>query len=192
MLLQKERSLANSLGLSVESLYRLRRIHKRIIGACTKSHYYKYTDYGGRGIKVCNAWLDRMNFIAWAVDAGYSDELTIERLDVNGHYEPANCSWVPRSEQPKNRRISHKVEYNNQQLAISDLAALLGIPVGTLRKRLLVYKMPLEKALTQGRIVNWKHGTRTGYEVYKCRCAECTASNTARHKARRNKLKQEN
>ena len=59
---------------------------------------------------VCDEWLnDSKAFIDWALDNGYSDDLTIDRIDVNGNYEPSNCRWIPMSEQYKNKQSNcHK------------------------------------------------------------------------------------
>ncbi len=70
-----------------------------------KCNDYKY--YGGRGIKICDEWLLPNGFIRfynWAVNNGYSDSPTIDRVDVNGNYEPSNCRWVDMKTQLKNRR----------------------------------------------------------------------------------------
>lgn len=67
------------------------------------SNNYKY--YGSRGIRICDEWLsDFMNFYNWAMANGYNDKLTIDRIDVNGNYEPNNCRWIPQDEQKRNTR----------------------------------------------------------------------------------------
>lgn len=71
---------------------------------CYNQNAESYKHYGGRGIEVCAEWHDFQTFYDWATKNGYSDDLTIERVDVNGNYEPSNCTWIPKSEQPKNRR----------------------------------------------------------------------------------------
>lgn len=71
---------------------------------CNKnSTHYKY--YGERGIKICQEWLNNfMNFYNWAINNGYADNLSIDRINVNGNYEPSNCRWITLKEQNDNRR----------------------------------------------------------------------------------------
>ena len=79
---------------------RLYRIYKGMISRCYYKSSQRYNSYGGRGIVVCDEWKnDRTNFFDWAMNNGYRDDLTIERINVNGKYEPSNCCWIPMSEQ---------------------------------------------------------------------------------------------
>ena len=95
-----------------------------------------YKNYGGRGIKICDEWLqDFMNFYNWAMANGYKDTLTIERIDNDGNYEPPNCKWIPKSEQSNNRRNTHKLEYNGETHTITEWATIFGLNRDTLYNR---------------------------------------------------------
>lgn len=84
---------------------RLYRIYKGMCGRCYYTKSDHYNAYGGRGIKVCDECLkNKQNFFEWALKNGYSEDLTIERIDVNGDYCPENCTWITMSEQYKNKQ----------------------------------------------------------------------------------------
>lgn len=96
-----------------------------------------YKDYGGRGINVCAEWLENFtNFYDWAIKNGYTDELTIERREVNGNYEPSNCCWIPKSEQCKNRRNNRYIEINGVVKTLTEWSRESGIGMDTIDMRI--------------------------------------------------------
>lgn len=102
---------------------------------CNNPNKKEYIHYGGRGIQVCKEWEESVNFIDWALENGYRDELTIERIDVNGNYEPSNCTWVSRSVQSNNKRNTKKTLINKELLSFRDIATKYEISYSTVRDR---------------------------------------------------------
>ena len=89
-------------GLGYSRLYNIWSLLKdRVLNPKHKN----YKDYGGRGITICDEWLDVQNFYNWAMSNGYSDELSIDRIDNAGNYEPSNCRWTTKTIQSRNTRI---------------------------------------------------------------------------------------
>lgn len=105
-----------------------------------------YSRYGGRGIKVCDRWLD--SFPAFLGDMGRCpDGMSLEREDYNGDYAPENCRWATATEQSNNRRSNARITHDGTTLTISQWATKLGINQHTLRDRLHRYNMPPSRAL---------------------------------------------
>ncbi len=88
---------------------RLYRIWKNMRSRCRNKSVTQYKDYGGRGISVCEEWNDYKAFQQWALLNGYQDNLSIDRIDVNGNYTPENCKWSTAKEQCRNKRSNHFV-----------------------------------------------------------------------------------
>lgn len=102
----RKTGLHHSHGLSNHPLYR---VWQRMKGCTTNPSHQDFKYYGERGIVVAQEWLNSFStFYDWAINNGYQPGLTIERINVNGNYEPSNCTWIPRSEQPKNQRHTRK------------------------------------------------------------------------------------
>ena len=104
---------------------------------CRNVNNKDYRWYGGKGIGVCDEWeSDFMSFYEWAMENGYKDGLTIDRIDPNGDYCPDNCRWVTITEQQNNRTSNRQYTYNNETHNISEWATKAGIPYSTLYMRL--------------------------------------------------------
>ena len=101
----------------------------------SKSQYYKR--YGGRGITVCDEWLnDFQAFYDWAMSNGYKDNLTIDRIDNDKGYSPDNCRWVSYEIQENNRTNNIIVKYKGQNYTVSQLSRILGISQSALNWRI--------------------------------------------------------
>lgn len=109
----------------------------------------EYHNYGGRGISVCESW--RRSFEAFASDMGdgFSERLQLDRINVDGNYEPSNCRWATRLEQQRNKRNNNRVEWRGENLTITEWAERLGIKPNT-----LIYRLrrgwPIDRAMTIG------------------------------------------
>jgi len=103
---------------------------------CLNSKDKRYPDYGGRGITVCDRWLNSFeNFIE---DMGMKPTPihSIDRINNNGNYEPSNCRWATPKEQARNTRFNRTIEYKGDTMCISEIAEKYGMSHLTLRSRL--------------------------------------------------------
>lgn len=128
-------------------LYRIwAHMRRRCLDETENNKDYRY--YGGRGVRVCEAWNDYAAFHGWAMAAGYRDNLTIDRIDNNGNYEPGNCRWATRKEQSANSRHNYVITYSGQTKRLTEWSKFLRINHNTLWKRL--YKgWSVQRAFTQ-------------------------------------------
>jgi len=94
------------------------------------------TNYKDRGIRVCQEWHDYKVFKEWALKNGYQDNLSIDRIDVNGNYEPSNCRWVNIKTQNNNSRQNHNITYCGETLSLAQWSERLGINNSTLSFRI--------------------------------------------------------
>lgn len=116
---------------------RLYRIWDAMRARCYNPSHKAYKNYGGRGVTVCDEWRDNFPaFKDWAFYAGYDDGLTIDRIDVNGNYEPNNCRWITNAEQQANRSDSIVIEYSGEKKIVSQWAREYGISANVLGNRL--------------------------------------------------------
>lgn len=113
---------------------------------CTLPSVKQYADYGGRGIRVCDAWL---TFVGFFADMGERpDGCTLERIDNNGNYEKSNCRWATRKEQGRNRRDNHLLNYMGQTRTITEWCEHLGLIRGRVQNR-LDHGWSVERALNE-------------------------------------------
>jgi hypothetical protein len=113
-----------------------------------KCSSYKY--YGGRGIIICDEWLqDVHNFISWSNSNGYENGLTIDRIDVNGNYCPENCRWITNKEQGLNKANNTWLTFNGECKTLCQWADELGINRSTLCFRIYNKNFSVEEAFTK-------------------------------------------
>lgn len=104
---------------------------------CNNSNNQAYKYYGARGIHVCGEWInDFSKFYNWSISNGYSDNLTLERIDVNGNYEPKNCKWIPFEDQARNRRDTTHITINGETKRMSEWAKESPVTTTTIYQRI--------------------------------------------------------
>lgn len=127
---------------------RLQRIFSKMKRRCYNDHEPAYKYYGAKGIKICDEWLNNPElFYNWAMNNGYSDKLTIDRINVYGNYAPDNCRWATIQEQALNRTDNLIYEYNGKRQTEKEWAEEYGLNRNTLHNR-IKRGWDIEKALT--------------------------------------------
>lgn len=116
---------------------RLYSIWSKMKDRCTRKNNPAYKWYGGRGIVICKDWInDFMSFYNWAMENGYNDNLSIDRIDVNGNYEPSNCRWILLEEQALNTRATKFLTYKGETKTVSEWCEITGIKKTTMLNRI--------------------------------------------------------
>jgi len=146
-------------GDSKSKLYQIWRLI-RVSCNCPTHRFYK--DFGGKGIKVCSEWNDYETFKTWALENNYEDGLLLDRIDLNYNFEPENCFWTTLKEKNKRKKNNVFITYNGETHCLSEWANILNINIDTLRSRIFLHNMPLEKALTNEQIDCGKYYTYDG------------------------------
>lgn len=131
-----------------QSKTRLYHTWKNIRQRCNNPNKPDFAYYGGRGITMDEAWEDYSSFERWAMENGYSDNLTIDRIDVNGNYCPENCRWADMKTQARNMRRNRMIEYNGETHCLSEWGDVLGISSKVLEHRINRYGWTVERAFT--------------------------------------------
>ena len=115
--------------------------HKRIqciwwcmIERCYRPNARSYKWYGAKGITVCDEWKDFKAFEAWALSAGYKNNLSIERIDNSKGYSPDNCKWIPLCEQNKNRTNTVRITINGETKILADWVRVYHVNGSTIKK----------------------------------------------------------
>ena len=115
---------------------------------CNNQNTGCYDRYGGRGITICEEWESFETFHDWAMANGYSDELTLDRIENNAGYSPSNCRWASITVQNSNTRRNHLITYNGKTQTMTQWADEIGIAARTLESRLNRDHWSIERALT--------------------------------------------
>ena len=146
---------------------RLYNIYQGMTKRCYYPDNQNYKYYGGKGIVICNEWKSNFSaFKKWALENGYQDNLTIDRINTNGNYEPSNCRWVSMKEQCNNRTSNHLITYKGKTQNLKQWCIELNLNYGIMESRINRYKWSIEKAFetkTNFRMVmiTYKNKTQT-------------------------------
>lgn len=130
---------------------RLLRIWRAMLHRCYKETDEHYDYYGGRGIKVCDNWRDFENFQNWALANGYTDDLTIDRVDGDKDYCPENCSWTTMTVQNNHKSDTKWLTYKGKTQSLSDWCRELGLDYFRTKARLNSLGWSVEDAFEYGK-----------------------------------------
>ena len=140
-------SLSKARSTHGKSGTRIYHIWQKMKQRCYNEHIDGYKYYGGRGIIICDEWRNNFEFFyKWSISNGYTDKKTIDRIEVNGNYEPSNCRWVTSKEQANTRRSNRIINYKGESKSMKQWADEKGIGYNALCIR-IKKGWSIEKAL---------------------------------------------
>lgn len=129
---------------------RLNGIYRRMKQRCYSPYATEYDNYGGRGIKICDEWLGEdgfVNFYKWSMKNGYSDSLSIDRINNDGNYEPSNCRWADKITQANNTRANKYIEHDGEIHTVAEWARIKNVPYEKFRTRMKKLGWSFEEAV---------------------------------------------
>lgn len=136
-----------------ETRTRLHRIWGLMKDRCLNENNKNYNRYGGRGISICTEWENSyLSFKEWAINNGYNDELTLDRIDFNGNYEPSNCRWVTIIEQQNNKRNNIYLTHNGETKTLAQWCDIYDANRETIKRRIakgLTFEQAFDKNLNK-------------------------------------------
>lgn len=147
-------------GFSREKIYTT---YRHMKDRCLNPKSQCYKDYGGRGIIVHEKWLGKngfINFYNWAMENGYNDSLSLDRIDNNKGYSPDNCRWANQHTQNCNKRNNHYVEINGEIKSVKEWCDIYGISTHTFYYRKRKLKMNEVEAITTPATTGGIYGSR--------------------------------
>lgn len=128
---------------------KLRQSWKDMLIRCYNPNGIKWHRYGGRGIKVCDEWKNDFSaYEKWSLENCFADNLTIDRIDVNGDYEPSNCRWTTIKIQANNTSTNVFIEYNGERLTYEQWGDRLGGCKGFIWNRINMGWTPIQAITT--------------------------------------------
>jgi hypothetical protein len=130
------KTMSKTMQIHGKSDTRLYSIWTSMKARCLNKNNKIYPRYGGRGIVICSEWLIFENFYQWAINNGYQDGLSIDRIDNGEGYYPNNCGWVNATVQANNTRSNRRVTCDGETHTIAEWSRIVGISGSTLRHRL--------------------------------------------------------
>lgn len=123
-------------------------VYRGMLDRCYNKHVKRYENYGGRGIKVCDEWYNNFqSFYTWAMNNGYKNGLSIDRINNDGDYEPSNCRWTNNKTQARNRRSNRNITINGETRCLMEWCEILNLNYKVTWQRINTYHWSIKKAL---------------------------------------------